>query len=127
MMFLLVGCGKLVDNYPIQKQEPKKEVYSLVSSIDRYVFKKDNNYEIIYYEDSKIVKVETAIKFDSEEEAKKHFTMESYSTSENIKYVYDVYIVEESDDYYEDYKDLSKNELKEYFKKAGYDFVEGGN
>ena len=124
---LLVGCGTVKENKENNKKEKEIIKYSLVSSSDRLVFKKGDNYEIIYFENSKIIKVETAIKFDSEEEAKRHYKEESYGNYENIKYVYDVFVAEELDDYYEDYKDLSKDELKEYFSKAGYEFVEGGN
>ena len=123
LIILSVGCGnvKKVEE-PIEKED-KREKYSLVSSENRLVFQKDNNYEIVYYENSKIVKVESAIKFNSEQEAKRHYIEEKYGTSDNIKYVYDVYIVEQIEDYYEDYKKLKKDDLKDYFAKAGYEFI----
>ena len=127
LVFLLVGCVEIKKNPAPEPKEVKKEKYSLVSSDDRLVFKEDNNYEIVYYEDFKIVKVEIAIKFDSEEEAMKHYKIESTRISEGIKYVDDTYIAEQDIDYWEDYKDLNKDELKNYFEKAGYEFIEGGN
>ena len=57
----------------------------------------------------------------------KHYKIESTRISEGIKYVDDTYIAEQDIDYWEDYKDLNKDELKNYFEKAGYEFIEGGN
>jgi len=124
MFILLVGCGKIKELEVDQKKKDDKIVkYSLVSTEERLVFKKGDNYEIVYYENEKIVKVESAIKFESEELAKKHYKEESYGSSENIKYIYDTYIIEQLDDYWEDYKDLDKEELKKYFQEAGFELV----
>ena len=35
-----------------------------------------------------------------------------------------IYVVIEREDYYEDYKNLSKEELKKYFEKAGLEIEE---
>ena len=108
------------------KKEKEKEIkkYSLNSTENRLVFKNDNTYEVVYYENDKIVKVESAIKFSTPAEAEKYYKEESYGSSDIISYMYDVFIVEETDDYWEDYKDLNRDDLKEYMKNAEYEFVE---
>lgn len=120
---ILVGCGKVKNNDIKPNKEEQIKKYSLVSTDDRLVFKNDNNYEVVYYENGKIVKVESAIKFDTEAEAKRYFLKESYGSSDVINYIYDVFIIEQTSDYWDDYKSLNQEELKEYFKKADFEFV----
>ena len=63
----LTGCGK-VKKIPQEKLD--KPEYVLKSSEDRLVSSHDSNkYEVVYYENDKIVKVESAIKFKTKEEA----------------------------------------------------------
>lgn len=119
---LLIGCGN-VKKEEIVKPQKEIEKYSLVSSDSRLVFKNENTYEIVYYENDKVFKVETAIKFNTPAEAERYFKEESYGNSETIRYVYDVFIVEETNDYWEDYKDLSREELVDYMKKAEYEYI----
>ena len=119
---LLVGCGTIKNE---EHEKPTKEIkkYSLVSTDDRLVFKNEDTYEVVYYENDKIFKVESVIKFDTPEEAEKYFKEESYGNSETISCVYDVFITEETDDYWEDYKDLSREELKKYMSEAEYEYI----
>ena len=118
---LLVGCGNVKKE---EVKEPKKEKevekYSLVSTDNRLVFKSEDTYEVVYFEDEKIVKVETAIKFKTPEEAEQYYKEESFGNSETISYMYDVFITEETEDYWEDYKDLNKQELTKYMSDADY-------
>lgn len=125
LMSILTLCGCSANNEK-EKSKVKKEPienYSLVSTEDRLVFNQKNKYEIVNYENDKIVKVETAIKFKTEEEALKYYKQESFGSSYEIKVVYDVFVREELTDYWEDYKSLSKSELKEYMKKANFNYV----
>ena len=116
---LLVGCGNVKKE---EVKKPKKEVekYSLVSTDNRLVFKSEDTYEVVYFEDEKIVKVETAIKFKTPEEAEQYYKEETFGNSETISYMYDVFITEETEDYWEDYKDLNKQELTKYMSDADY-------
>ncbi len=114
--FLLTGCGAIKK---ISK-EKTGEKYSLVSTSDRLVFQDGDNYEVIYFENEKIVKVESAIKFKTEEEAKDYYLKENYGNNDTIKLVGDTFILEQLPDYFEDYKDLNKGELEEYMKSANY-------
>ena len=120
----LIGCVNVSSNTKKDNKQENIEKYSLVSSENRLVFKNENSYEIIYYENDKIVKVESAIKFDTPEEAKKYYTEESYGSSDIISCVYDVFIVEETEEYWEDYKDLNVDEIKQYMEKADYTFID---
>ena len=122
ILLFITGCGKVV-NTTTPNKEKQIQKYSLVSTSDRLVFKNDNTYEVIYYENDKIVKVETAIKFATEAEAKRYFMEESYGTSDIISYIYDTFIIEQTDDYWYDYKDLSPDELKDYFKNTDFKYV----
>lgn len=117
-----IGCGK-VQTIEEPKKEEQIEKYSLTSTSERLVFKNDNNYEVVYYENDKIVKVESAIKFATEAEAKRYFLEESYGTSDEISYIYDTFIIEQTDDYWEDFKDLNSEELKAYFKNSAFEYV----
>lgn len=121
MCLLIVGCNSTKE--PEEINVKVEEKYSLVSTDDRLVFNYEDNYEIVYYEDGNIVKVETAIKFLTEEEAKQYFKEEQYGSSETIRRSYDVVIIEETDDYWEDYKNLSPEDLKTYMANAEYTFV----
>jgi len=123
LILAISGCGKVNKKDDLPSKEKNIEKYSLISTENRLVFKNGENYEIIYYENGNIIKVESAIKFDSESAAKLYFEEESYGSSDIIKYVYDVFIVEQTTDYWEDYKDLSPEELKEYYKKANFEYV----
>ena len=119
---LLVGCGT-IEREEKEKIEKEVEKYSLVSTKDRLVFKSEDIYEVVYYENDKIVKVETAIKFKTPAEAEQYYKEESYGNFETISYVYDVFITEETDDYWEDYKDLNQEELKNYMEQAEYEYI----
>lgn len=119
----IVGCGNVKNNNEKIDNKNQLEKYSLNSSNGRLVFKKDNNYEIVYFENEKIIKVESAIKFETEAEAKKYFLEESYGNSNVINRIYDVFIIEQVDDYWEDYKSLSSEELKNYYKQADFEYV----
>lgn len=120
---LLVGCGNIKKEE--NNEKPKKEVekYSLVSTDNRLVFKNENSYEVVYYENGIITKVESAIKFDTKEEAERYYKEESFGSSETISYIYDVFIVEETEDYWEDFKDLTKDALINYMEEAEYEYV----
>ena len=121
---LLVGCGNVKKEETKEPEKEEKEVqkYSLVSTSDRLVFKseEDDIYEIVYFEDETIVKVETAIKFKTPAEAEQYYKEESIGNSETISYMYDVFITEETEDYWEDYKDLNKENLEKYMQEANY-------
>lgn len=121
-LFLIVGCGSvnLQESDNKQNQESIKE-YSLVSAPERLVFKNGNKYEIVFYENEKIVKVETAIKFETAAEAESYYKQESFGNySINCRYIYNVFIQEELTSYWEDYKDLDKEELEAYYLKAEF-------
>ena len=118
----LTGCGK-VKKIPQEKLD--KPEYVLKSSEDRLVFSHDSNkYEVVYYENDKIVKVESAIKFKTKEEAKQKYLEEKINTFNQTDYINNIYVVIEREDHYEDYKNLSKEELKKYFEKAGLEIEE---
>ena len=117
IIFLITGC----DGIKKIKSENNFEKYSLESTSDRLVFKNDNNYEIVYFENEKIVKVESAIKFETEELAKEYYLKESYGNNSTIRYIYDTFIIEQDEDYFEDYKDLSKEQLIDYMVNANYE------
>ena len=117
----LIGCDDLRDVIPGQSKDI--EEYSLVSTEDRLVFKNDDYYEIIYYDNENIVKVETAIKFATEEEAENHYKEEKNNSYGEARYVYNVFVFEEIEDYWTDYKDLSKSEIIQYMKNANYEYL----
>lgn len=122
ILIFLTGCGK-VKKIPQEKLD--KPEYVLKSSEDRLVFSHDSNkYEVVYYENDKIVKVESAIKFKTKEEAKQKYLEEKINTFNQTDYINNIYVAIESEDYYEDYKNLSKEELKKYFAKAGLEIEE---
>ncbi len=123
ILILLTGCGNISKKGKINKDD-KIPKYSLISTENRLVFKNGNNYEVVYYENNKIVKVESVIKFNTKEEAQRYYKEESYGNSKTIRNVYDCFITEELDDYWEDFKDLNPEELKNYFKNANFTFVE---
>ena len=122
ILIFLTGCGK-VKKIPQEKLD--KPEYVLKSSEDRLIFSHDSNkYEVVYYENDKIVKVESAIKFKTKEEAKQKYLEEKINTFNQTDYINNIYVAIESEDYYEDYKNLSKEELKKYFAKAGLEIEE---
>ena len=49
---------------------------------------------------------------------------EKINTFNQTDYINNIYVVIEREDYYEDYKNLSKEELKKYFEKAGLEIEE---
>ena len=116
ILFLLTGC----EGIKKIKSDKNFNNYSLKSTSDRLVFRNENKYEIVYFENEKIIKVESAIKFNSENEAKEYYLKESYGNNNTIKYVYNIFIIEQLDDYFEDYKDLSKEQLIDYMQNANY-------
>ena len=119
ILFLLTGC----EGIKKIKSDKNFNNYSLKSTSDRLVFRNENKYEIVYFENEKIIKVESAIKFNSENEAKEYYLKESYGNNNTIKYVYNIFIIEQLDDYFEDYKDLSKEQLIDYMQNANYEKV----
>ena len=56
--------------------------------------------------------------------AKQKYLEEKINTFNQTDYINNIYVAIESEDYYEDYKNLSKEELKKYFEKAGLEIEE---
>lgn len=124
IILFIPGCSEIASNE--NNYLESKEEYSLISTANRLVFSLNDKYEIVYYDNNKIVKVETAIKFKTEEEAKFKCQKESLNNnySSNHRYIYNIFIQEETIDYWEDYKTLNQNELENYMKKAGFTYID---
>ena len=124
IILFISGCNetKIKEN----NHNESKEEYSLISTTNRLVFSFNDKYEIVYYENNKIIKVETAIKLETEEEAKLKCQKESLNNnySTNHRYIYNIFIQEETIDYWEDYKSLDQNELKIYMQNAGFTYID---
>lgn len=124
VLCLISGCTISKENDTTKKNKPKEE-YSLISTDERLVFSKDNTYEIIYFEEEKIVKVETAIKYKTEEEAQRNYKIENKNAYyESINYFNNILVKEQLSTYWEDYKDLNKKDLKAYYEKAEYTYID---
>lgn len=124
VLCLISGCTISKENDTTKKNKPKEE-YSLISTDERLVFSKDDAYEIIYFEEEKIVKVETAIKYKTEEEAQRNYKIESKNAYyESINYFNNILVKEQLSTYWEDYKDLNKKDLKAYYEKAEYTYID---
>lgn len=124
IILFISGCNetKIKEN----NHNESKEEYSLISTTNRLVFSFNDKYEIVYYENNKIIKVETALKLETEEEAKLKCQKESLNNnySTNHRYIYNIFIQEETIDYWEDYKSLDQNELKIYMQNAGFTYID---
>lgn len=124
IILFISGCNetKIKEN----NHNESKEEYSLISTTNRLVFSFNDKYEIVYYENNKIIKVETALKLENEEEAKLKCQKESLNNnySTNHRYIYNIFIQEETIDYWEDYKSLDQNELKIYMQNAGFTYID---
>ena len=124
VLCLISGCTISKENDTTKTNKPKEE-YSLISTDERLVFSKDDAYEIIYFEEEKIVKVETAIKYKTEEEAQRNYKIESKNAYyESINYFNNILVKEQLSTYWEDYKDLNKKDLKAYYEKAEYTYID---
>ena len=124
IILFISGCNetKIKEN----NHNESIEEYSLISTTNRLVFSFNDKYEIVYYENNKIIKVETALKLENEEEAKLKCQKESLNNnySTNHRYIYNIFIQDETIDYWEDYKSLDQNELKIYMQNAGFTYID---
>lgn len=116
----ITGCSNK-SSKENQSSIQNKEVYSLTSTDNKLVFYDGSTYEVYYYSNDKIDKVEVPTVFDSESLAKKEYEDRGGKENTDIKYVGNIFINTPSSSYYDNVKDYTQEQLKEFMSSNGYE------
>lgn len=132
--FTLVGCGdkentnnegnnpleQVPGNNTNQNNDPILDSYEIKSTDDRVVFTDPSglNYNTFYFENNKIVKYEIAVNYGSVEFAQLAYQAAKDENPDVKVSIKGTYIILEEDA--DEYDDLTKTELEETLKLAGY-------
>lgn len=103
--------------------EDEKEEYSLISSENRLVFKKEDNYEVYYLSDG-VTKIEKVKAFLNSDYANTYYGTQNELDYKSIRCVDSLVIFEMNDEYLEDYKYLSRTDIMLSMIESDFEYVE---
>ena len=90
----LTGCTTNNNEYLNEN-----ETYSLVSSQNRLVFKKSNNYEVYYMGDNIVTKIEKVKVFSNEDYANEYYAKQNALQYKSVRCIDNLVIFEMNDEY----------------------------
>ena len=99
------------------------ENYSLVSTEDRLVFKKENNYEV-YYLNNNIIKIEKVKAFANSDYASTYYGKQNALDYKSIKCIDNLVIFEMNDEYLKEYNGLLRTDVMFSMIQSGFEYVE---
>ena len=114
---ILTGC---ISNYNKNEDLSNNETYSLVSSSNRLVFKKSNNYEVYYISGNMITKIEKVKAFSNEDYANEYYSKQNALLYKSVKCLDTLVIFEMDDEYLNENKYLTETDLVYNMKESGF-------
>lgn len=113
---ITTGCVNSNTNEDIDN----KEEYSLVSTTNRLVFKKSNNYEVYYMGDNIVTKIEKVKVFSTKDYANEYYAKQNALQYKSIRCIDNLVIFEMDDEYLNDNKYLTETDLVYNMKELGF-------
>lgn len=111
----LTGCTTNNNEYLNEN-----ETYSLVSSQNRLVFKKSNNYEVYYMGDNIVTKIEKVKVFSNEDYANEYYAKQNALQYKRVRCIDNLVIFEMNDEYLNENKYLTETDLVYNMKESGF-------
>lgn len=123
LIFVFVLCINLTGciNYNNENDDlSNNETYSLISTQDRLVFKKDNNYEVYYISGNVITKIEKVKAFSTEDYANEYYAKQNALMYKSVRCIDTLVIFEMNDKYLNENKYLTGTDLVYNMEESGF-------
>lgn len=121
LVFIFVFCINLTGCMTNEGEDlPQNETYSLVSSQNRLVFKKSNNYEVYYMGDNIVTKIEKVKVFSNEDYANEYYAKQNALQYKSVRCIDNLVIFEMNDEYLNENKYLTESDLVYNMKESGF-------
>lgn len=121
LIFIFVFCINLTGCMTNESEDlPQNETYSLVSSQNRLVFKKSNNYEVYYMGDNIVTKIEKVKVFSNEDYANEYYAKQNALQYKRVRCIDNLVIFEMNDEYLNENKYLTETDLVYNMKESGF-------
>lgn len=114
---ILTGC---ISNNNRNEDLSNNETYSLVSTPDRLVFKKSNNYEVYYIDNNIVTKIEKVKAFSNEDYANEYYAKQNALQYKSVRCMDALVIFEMNDEYLNENKYLTETDLVYNMKESGF-------
>ena len=119
VLFLLSLTGCLSNNI----NEMEDEKYSLVSTENKLVFKKDNNYEVFYLNEG-VYKIEKVKAFANETYANQYYAENDSLEYKSVLCVDNLVIFEMPSEYLNSYSGMLRTDIMFSMVESGYEFID---
>ena len=123
LIFVFVLCINLTGciNYNNENDDlSNNETYSLVSSQNRLVFKKNDNYEVYYIEDNIVTKIEKVKAFSNVDYANEYYAKQNALEYKSVRCIDTLVIFEMNDEYLNENKYLTETDLVYNMEESGF-------
>lgn len=117
----LTGCTTNNNEYLNEN-----ETYSLVSSQNRLVFKKNDNYEVYYIENNIVTKIEKVKAFSNVDYANEYYASQNALMYKSVRCIDTLVIFEMNDEYLNENKYLTETDLVYNMEESGFKKVNDG-
>jgi len=101
----------------------ENEEYSLVSTEERLVFKKEDNYQVFYINEN-ITKIEIVKAFSNNLYANQYYVSQNQLEYKDINCIDNLVIFEMNDEYLKDYEGMFKNDIIFSMVSTGFEYIE---
>lgn len=98
----------------------ENETYSLVSSQNRLVFKKNDNYEVYYMGDNIVTKIEKVKVFSNVDYANEYYAKQNALMYKSVRCIDTLVIFEMNDEYLNENKYLTETDLVYNMEESGF-------
>lgn len=121
LIFIFVFCVNLTGCMTNKSEDlTQNETYSLVSSSDRLVFKKSNNYEVYYIGDNIVTKIEKVKAFSNADYANEYYAKQNALMYKSVRCIDTLVIFEMNDEYLNENKYLTETDLVYNMEESGF-------
>lgn len=98
----------------------ENETYSLVSSQNRLVFKKNDNYEVYCIENDMVTKIEKVKAFSNVDYANEYYAKQNALMYKSVRCIDTLVIFEMNDEYLNENKYLTETDLVYIMEESGF-------
>lgn len=121
LIFIFVFCINLTGCMTNKSEYlNENETYSLVSSQNRLVFKKNDNYEVYYIENDMVTKIEKVKAFSNVDYANEYYAKQNALMYKSVRCIDTLVIFEMNDEYINENKYLTETDLVYIMEESGF-------
>lgn len=121
LIFIFVFCINLTGCMTNKNEYlNENETYSLVSSQNRLVFKKNDNYEVYCIENDMVTKIEKVKAFSNVDYANEYYAKQNALMYKSVRCIDTLVIFEMNDEYLNENKYLTETDLVYIMEESGF-------